>query len=88
MKETHKYNNNFTEYQKATQFLKVGCKCECSSKLPKEKFAQLRVQFQTLSKKEQDAIIMGQLMVMDEGEETTSSRFPKRERTNLRTFYR
>jgi hypothetical protein len=31
---------------------------------------------------------MGQLLIMEEGETTTSSRFPKRERTNQRFFYR
>jgi hypothetical protein len=89
MKQIHKYSDIFKEeYKKAIQFLKKGCKCGCSSQLPKEKFAQLRAQFHSLSKKEQDAFIMGQLFSMDEGETTTSSRFPKRARTNLRTFYR
>ena len=31
---------------------------------------------------------MGQLLIMEEGDITTSSRFPKRERTNQRFFYR
>jgi len=89
MKQSHKYNTSFKEeYQKAIKFLKKGCDCGCSTTLPKEKFAQLRTQFQSLSKKEQDAFIMGQLLSMDEGETTTSSRFPKKTRTNLRTFYR
>lgn len=87
MKEVHKYNN-FTEYQKALNFLKKGCKCGCSEKLPKEKFAQLREQFQNLSREEQDAFLMAQLINTKEGEMTTSSRFPKRERTNYRVSYR
>ena len=89
MKETHKYINNFKEeYQKAIQFLEKGCKCGCSKKVPKEKFAQRRTNFQSLSKPEQDATLMGQLLIMEGGETTTSSRFPKRERTNHRIFYR
>jgi len=88
MKKTHEYNTNFKEeYKKALQFLKKGCKCGCSSNLPKEKFAKKRADFQTLPKKEQDALVMGQLSLMEEGEITTSSRFPKKERTNKRTFY-
>ncbi|CAG8558703.1 12757_t:CDS:2 [Cetraspora pellucida] len=47
--------------------------CGCSDKLPKEKFAQLREQFQNLSKKEQDAFLMAQLINTEEGETTTSS---------------
>jgi len=83
-----KYINNSDEYNQALTFLKVGCKCGCSNKVPCEKFAKVRSDFQTLSKREQDAVIMGQLLLMDEGEITTSSRFPKKERTNNRTFYR
>lgn len=88
MKETYKHNNNFKEYEKALQFLEKGCKCGCSNKIPKERFAQLREQFQKLSKPEQDSFLMAQLLALDEGETTTSSRFPKKERINLRTFYR
>jgi hypothetical protein len=88
MKNIHEYSNNFSEYQKAIHFLEKGCKCGCSTKLSREKFAQLRVQFQNLSKPSQDAVVMGQLLIMDEGDITTSSRFPKRERTNTRAFYR
>jgi hypothetical protein len=80
--------NNSNEYNQALTFLKTGCKCECSNKIPLERFAKMRADFQTLSKKEQDAVIMGQLLLMDEGEITTSSRFPKKERANNRTFYR
>ena len=89
MEKVHQYNTNFKkEYQKAIKFLKVGYKCGCSEKLPKEKFAKRRADFQSLSKFEQDAYVMANLDSMDEGETTTSSRFPKRERTNKRTFYR
>ena len=82
MKETHKYINNFSEYQKALQFLEDGCDCGCYAVLPKEKFAKLRADFQSLSKPEQDAYVMANLISMGEGETTTSSRFPKIERTN------
>lgn len=87
MKETHKYINNFSEYQKAIQFLEKICSCGCSTTLPKEKFAKLRVDFQSLSKYEQDVYVMANLISMDEGETTTSSRFPKKERTNYRVSY-
>jgi hypothetical protein len=88
MRKTLQYNTNFTEYNKAIQFLGKGCKCGCSNKVPPKKFAQLRSDFQNLSKKEQDSFVMGQLYLMEEGGMTTSSRFPKRERTNQRFFYR
>ena len=88
MKDTHEYNNDFKEYKKAIQFLEKGCECGCSSKLPKKKFAKRRVGFQSLSKKEKDAYVMANLNSMEEGKTTTSSRFPKRERTNQRIFYR
>ena len=88
MKKTHEYNNNFSEYGKALQFLERGCSCGCFSQLPKERFAQLREQFQNLSKVEQDSFLMAQLINTNEGEITTSSRFPKRERTNYRVAYR
>jgi hypothetical protein len=88
MKETHKYINNFNEYEKAIQFLEKGCKCGCSDKLSKEKFAKRRADFQSLSKSEQDIYVMANLISMEEGETTTSSRFPTRERTNYRIFYR
>ncbi len=91
MMETYEYINN-TEYQKAIRFLKKGCKCGCSHKLPREKFARLRTQFKSLSKPARDAFVMGQLLAMNEGvnkgDITTSSRYPKRERTNVRIFYR
>ena len=88
MKQTHEYSNNFTEYQKAILFLKKGCNCGCYNKIPQEKFAKLRSDFQSLSKSEQDAFLMAQLISMEGGETTVSSRFSKRARTNYRTFYR
>ena len=87
MMETHEYFSN-TEYQKAIQFLKKGCKCGCSHKLPREKFARLRTQFKSLSKPVRDGFVMGQLLAMKRGEMTTSSRFPKRQRVNIRVSYR
>jgi hypothetical protein len=88
MNQNHKYINNFTEYEKALQFLEKGCKCGCSAILPREKFAKQRARFQFLSKEAREIFLMAQLLLMNEGEITTSSRFPKRERTNKRTFYR
>jgi hypothetical protein len=86
MKQSSKYKNSL-EYQKAIQFLEKGCKCGCSTKIPKKEYAERRATFQNLSKKEQDAVLMGQLMAMEEEKNTTSSRFPKRERTNKRISY-
>ena len=89
MKKTHEYNDIFKEeYKKAIKFLEKGCKCECSKKVPKEKFAKRRADFQNLPKLGQDTYVMADLNSMDEGDTTTSSRFPKKERTNKRTFYR
>ena len=88
MKDSSKYISNFKEYKKALQFLEKGCKCGCSVKLSKEKFAKRRADFQSLSKPEQDIYVMANLISMEKGEITTSSRFPTRERTNYRIFYR
>ena len=44
MKSNNKYNGS-NEYQKAIDFLKKGCKCGCSSRIPKEEFAELRNPF-------------------------------------------
>jgi hypothetical protein len=54
-----------TEYEKAIKFLKVGCGCGCSSKVPKEPFAEMHEAFQALSKSEQDIFLMAQLKAMD-----------------------
>ncbi|CAG8451856.1 7339_t:CDS:10 [Scutellospora calospora] len=72
IENSSKYINNFSEYQKALQFLEDGCDCGCYSVLPKEKFAKLRADFQSLSKPEQDAFVMANLISMGEGETTTS----------------
>jgi len=53
MKSNNKYNGS-NEYQKAIDFLEKGCDCGCSSRIPKEQFAELRESFQALSKSEQD----------------------------------
>ena len=34
------------EYEKALNFLEAGCGCSCSTKMPKEEFAELREDFQ------------------------------------------
>ena len=64
-----------TEYEKAIEFLKVGCGCGCSSKVPKEAFAEMCEAFQALSKSEQDIFLIAQLMVMDGGSINASRRF-------------
>src|SRR5690242_7140701 len=51
--ENNKYNGS-NEYEKAIDFLEKRCKCGCSSKIPKEEFAELRESFQALSISEQD----------------------------------
>ena len=88
MKQSHKYTNNFSEYEKALQFLKKGCECNCSKKVPPEEFAQLRSDFQTLPKSEQDSFVMAHLFIMrDRQIISTSPRLKKKERTNQRYFY-
>ena len=76
-----------TEYEKAIEFLKVGCGCSCSSKVPKEAFAELREAFQALSKSEQDIFLMAQLKVMDGGSVSASRCLKKKTRINKRTLY-
>ena len=44
MKSNNKYNSS-NEYQKAIDFLEKGCDCGCSSRIPKEGFAELRESF-------------------------------------------
>src|SRR5205085_10352443 len=73
MKKTHEYNTNFTEYKKALKFLKKGCECGCSSKVPREEFAQLRSDFQSLPKAEQDAFVMAHLFIMRDREKISTS---------------
>ena len=44
-------NHNFSnKYQKAIDFLELGCGCGCSAKLSKEEFAELQKAFQALNK--------------------------------------
>ena len=62
--KSNKYNGS-NEYQKAIYFLEKGCNCGCSSRIPKEQFAELRESFQALSKVEQDIFLMAQLKAMD-----------------------
>lgn len=80
-------HNDFTEYEKAINFLQNGCNCGCSNKFPKEKFAEMREAFQTLFKSEQDIFLMAQLKVMDGGIISCSKRFKRKIRSNKRTFY-
>jgi len=83
----NKYNNNFTEYEKAINFLKNGCNCGCSNKIPKEKFAEIREDFQALSKSEQDIFLMAQLKVIVGGITSSSKHLKRKIRSNKRTFY-
>ena len=79
--------HNFTEYEKAINFLKNGCNCSCSNKISKEKFAEMREAFQALSKSEQDIFLMAQLKAMYGGSISTSRCLKKKTRSNKRTFY-
>src|SRR5581483_12438857 len=78
--------HNFTEYEKAINFLKNSCSCGCSNKIPKEKFAEMREAFQALSKSKQDILLMAQLKVMDGGTINNSRHLKKKTRFNKRTF--
>ena len=44
MKSNSEYDGSI-EYQKAIDFLEKGCDCGCSSRIPKEEFAELRDPF-------------------------------------------
>ena len=86
LKSNSKYNGS-NEYEKAINFLEKGFKCGCSSRIPKEQFAELRESFQALTKLEQDIFLMAQLKAMDGGLTSTSRRLKKKTRSNKRTFY-
>jgi hypothetical protein len=79
---------NSSEYQKAIQFLKKGCECGCSNKIPHEEFAQIRVQFQNLPKPAQDTFVKAQLLNTSGGKIALSKRLKGKERVNQRNFYR
>jgi hypothetical protein len=89
MKSINKDNkyNGYNEYQKAIDFLEKGCGCRCSSRIPKEQFAELRESFQALSKSEQDIFLMAQLKAMDGGSISSGRHLKKKTRSNKRTFY-
>ena len=80
-------HNGSNEYQKAINFLEKGCKCGCSSRIPKEQCAELRESFQALSKTEQDIFLMAQLKAMGGGSISTSRCLKRKARFNKRTFY-
>ena len=61
MKSSEYNNDDSIEYEKAIHFLNVGCNCDCSKMIPREKFAELREAFQALSKSERDVFLMAQL---------------------------
>ena len=79
-------NKNFTEYEKAINFLQNVCNCGCSNKIPKEKFAEMQEDFQALSKSEQDIFLMAQLKVMDGGIISNSRRLKRKIRSNKKNF--
>src|SRR5581483_10923251 len=83
---TNSEYNGSTEYEKATRFLEIGCNCDCSKTIPREKFAELREAFQALIRSEQDIFLMAQLKAMNGGEITASRRLKRKTRTNKRTF--
>ena len=83
-------NNNYNssnEYEKAINFLEKGCKCGCSSRIPKEEFAELRKSFQVFSKVKQDIFLMIQLKAMNGRSISISRCLKKKIRSNKRTFY-
>jgi hypothetical protein len=84
--KSNKYDGS-NEYEKAIDFLEKGCDCGCSSRIPKEGFAELRESFQALSKMEHDIFLMAQLKAMDGESTSTSRRLKKKARSNKRTFY-
>ena len=75
------------EYEKALHFLEAGCGCGCSTKMPKEEFAELREDFQVLIKSEQDIFLMTQLRSMDGGVISTSRHLKNKTQANKRTIY-
>src|SRR5215204_5948088 len=80
-------NTIMNEYEKALQFLELGCGCGCSAKLPREEFAELREAFQARTKPEQDIFLMAQLRSMDGGAISISRRLKNKIRVNKRTVY-
>ena len=80
-------DRNLTEYEKALRFLELGCGCGCSTKLPREEFAELRESFQALTKTEQDIFLMAQLKSMDGGAVNISRRLKCKTRANKRIIY-
>src|SRR5205085_10520645 len=80
-------DENLTEYEKTLYFLELGCNCGCSSKVPKEAFAEMREAFQAIFKSEQDIFLMGQLKAMDGGVTNTSQCLKNKTRINKRTTY-
>src|SRR5687767_9737524 len=80
-------HNGSNEYERAIYFLEKGCNCDCSSRIPKEEFAELRESFQALSKSEQDIFLMAQIKTMNGGTISSSRCLKKKTRSNKRTFY-
>ena len=86
MKNNNEYDGS-NEYQKAIDFLEKGCKCGCSSRIPKKEFAELRESFQVFFKVKQDIFLIVQLKIMNGGSISTSRHLKKKTRSSKRTFY-
>ncbi len=88
--KSNNVNNNYNssnKYEKAINFLEKGCKCGCSSRIPKEKFAELRKSFQAFFKVKQNIFLIVQLKIMNGGSISTSRHLKKKTRSSKRTFY-
>ena len=72
-----------TEYEKAIEFLKVGCSCGCSSKFPRKRLPRCARLFKLFP----SLFLMAQLKVMDGGSISASRRLKKKVRVNKRTLY-
>src|SRR6266540_1101140 len=88
--KSNNINNNYNssnKYEKAINFLEKGCKCGCSSRIPKEEFAELRKSFQAFFKVKQNIFLIVQLKIMNGGSISTSRHLKKKTRSSKRTFY-
>jgi hypothetical protein len=76
-----------SQYQKAINYLKAGCKCQCYVNIPIKEFAELRENFQALTKNKKDIYLMSQFQLMKGGNTCQSSRFKNKKRIKLYIFY-
>ncbi len=88
--KSNNVNNNYNssnKYEKAINFLEKGCKCDCSSRILKKEFAELRKSFQAFFKVKQNIFLIVQLKIMNGGSISTSRHLKKKTRSSKRTFY-